>query len=127
VGSRTSEVAVLVHLSIHRPVPGKDRELIESMRRFGAADGEIPGLREVHTLRDRESGALVGLAIWESEAAFDAGVPRMRTAVEGDDFLAWEQGACPRSTSSSRRSLGASGEPLRAWITRGPGGYGSKR
>jgi hypothetical protein len=35
----------------------------------------------------------VGLAIWDSEEAFEAGVPRMRNAVQGDDFLAWEQGA----------------------------------
>lgn len=83
---------MLVHLSIHRPMPGRERELIESMRRFGTADGEIPGLREVHTLRDRESGVLVGLSIWESAQAFEAGVPRMRAAVEGDDLLEWEQG-----------------------------------
>lgn len=83
---------VLVHLSIHNPLPGKEQLLIDSMHRFGEADGEIPGLREVHTLRDRTSGALVGLAIWESEEAFEAGVPRMRAAVEGDDLLAWERG-----------------------------------
>lgn len=34
----------------------------------------------------------MGLAIWESEDTFHAGVPRMRAAVEGDDLLAWEQG-----------------------------------
>jgi heme-degrading monooxygenase HmoA len=83
---------VLVHLSIHRPVEGHERELIDSMHRFGAADGDIPGLREVHTLRDRETGTLVGLAIWESQEAFEAGVPRMRGAVDGDDLLAWEHG-----------------------------------
>ena len=83
---------MLVHLSIHRPIPGKERDLIDSMHRFGEADGEVEGLREVYTLRDRESGALVGLAIWESEEAFRAGVQRMRASVEGDDLLEWEQG-----------------------------------
>jgi heme-degrading monooxygenase HmoA len=84
---------VLVHISIHRPVAGKEQDLIDSMHRFGEADGApIPGLREVHTLRDRETGALVGLAIWDSEESFEAGVARMRAAVEGDDFLAWEHG-----------------------------------
>jgi heme-degrading monooxygenase HmoA len=83
---------VLVHLSIHRPVAGRERDLIASMHRFGKADGEpIPGLREVHTLRDRKSGSLVGLAIWDSEEAFTAGIPRMRAAVEGDDISAWER------------------------------------
>lgn len=83
---------MLVHLSIHRPVPGKEQDLIHSMRRFGEADGDLPGLREVLTLRDRESGALVGLSMWDSEEAFRAGVERMRAAVEGDDLLEWEQG-----------------------------------
>jgi heme-degrading monooxygenase HmoA len=83
---------MLVHVSIHRPIEGKEQALIDSMHRFGKAEGDIPGLREVHTLRDRETGTLVGLAIWESEEAFRGGVPRMRAAVEGDDFLAWEHG-----------------------------------
>jgi heme-degrading monooxygenase HmoA len=83
---------MLVHLSIHRPIAEKEQQLVDSMHRFGRADGEIPGLREVHTLRDRESGTLVGLAIWDSEEAFESGVSRMRAAVEGDDVLAWEHG-----------------------------------
>jgi heme-degrading monooxygenase HmoA len=83
---------MFVHLSIHRPRPGKEDQLVDSMRRFGEAGGSIPGLREVHTLRDRESGTLVGLAIWDSPEAFDAGVKRMRAAVEEDDILAWEEG-----------------------------------
>jgi heme-degrading monooxygenase HmoA len=84
---------VLVHLSIHPPKPGREQELIDSMHRFGRGDGgAFPGLREALTLRDRESGTLVGLTMWESEEAWRAGVPRMRAAVEGDDFAAWEDG-----------------------------------
>lgn len=83
---------MLVHLSIHRPITGKERDLIDSMRRFSEPDLAVPGLRELHTLRDRESGALVRLAMWESEEAFRVGVERMRAAVEGDDLLEWEQG-----------------------------------
>jgi heme-degrading monooxygenase HmoA len=87
------EAVVFVHLSIHRPKPGKESDLIDSMHRFGQAnDSPIPGLREAHTLRDRETGTLVGLAIWESEDAFRAGVPGMRAAVQSDDFDAWEDG-----------------------------------
>lgn len=83
---------MFVHPSILNPLPGKEGLLIDSMHRFGEADGAIPGLREVHTVRDRRTGTLVGLAIWESEEAFEAGVPRMRAAVDGDDPLAWERG-----------------------------------
>ncbi len=83
---------MLLHLSIHRPVAGKERDLIDSMHRFGRGDGRpMEGLRDAFTLRDRETGTLVGLTIWESEEAFRAGVPRMRAAVEGDDFASWEQ------------------------------------
>ena len=84
---------MLVHLSIHPPKPGREQELIDSMHRFGRGDGgAFPGLREALTPRDRESGTLVGLSMWESEEAWRAGVPRMRAAVEGDDFAAWEDG-----------------------------------
>jgi hypothetical protein len=41
-------------------------------------------------MRDAESGKLLGLAIWESRQAFDQGVQAMRTAVENDPFLEWE-------------------------------------
>jgi hypothetical protein len=41
-------------------------------------------------MRDAESGKLLGLAIWESREAFDQGVQAMRTAVENDPFLEWE-------------------------------------
>ena len=82
---------MLVHLSVHRPKPGREQDLIDSMHRFGRGDGgPFPGLREALTLRDRQTGTLVGITMWDSEEAFHAGVPRMRAAVEGDDFDAWE-------------------------------------
>ena len=75
---------MLVHLSVHRPKPGREQELIDSMHRFGRGDGDpFPGRREALTLRDRDTGTLVGLAIWESEEAFRAGVPRMRVRRDG--------------------------------------------
>jgi hypothetical protein len=46
----------------------------------------------VHTMRDVESGKLLGLAIWESREAFERGVLAMRAAVEDDPFLDWEEG-----------------------------------
>jgi heme-degrading monooxygenase HmoA len=81
---------VFVHLAVHRPKPDRAHDVIDSMHRFAGVGGSIPGLQQVHTLRDRASGTLVGLAIWESEAAFRAGVEEMRAAVAGDDFEAWE-------------------------------------
>jgi hypothetical protein len=60
------------------------------MHRYGAAARSREGLREVHTLRDKRSGVLVGLAIWESEDAKRAAASVLAAAVEGDDFDAWE-------------------------------------
>ena len=81
---------MLAHLAIHTPRPERIDDLIASMQRFAAAARSQAGLQEVHTMRDAESGKLLGLAIWESREAFDQGVQSMRTAVENDPFLEWE-------------------------------------
>ena len=62
------------------------------MQRFASAGRTPPGLQEVHTMREEESGRLLGLAIWESREAFENGVAAMRAAVEDDPFLDWEIG-----------------------------------
>jgi heme-degrading monooxygenase HmoA len=84
------EDAVIIHLSIHTPRPGKESELIASMHRFGAAGAGQPGFVEALTLRDARSGRLVGMARWEDEESWRAGVEAMRAAVEGDPFDDWE-------------------------------------
>ena len=83
---------MIIHMSIHTPKPGKEQELIASMHRFGAAGQGQPGFIEALTLRDARSGRLVGMARWESEAAWRAGVEAMRAAVENDPFDEWEDG-----------------------------------
>lgn len=79
-----------VHMSIHRPKPGKEPDLVGSMRRFKAALEGKPGLVRAMVTRDTRSGALVGLVLWESRAAFEAGVAAARAAVEHDPFDEWE-------------------------------------
>jgi heme-degrading monooxygenase HmoA len=81
---------MLAHLAIHTPKPERIDDLITSMQRFAAAGRSQAGLQEVHSMRDPESDKLLGLAIWESREAFDQGVQAMRTAVENDPFLEWE-------------------------------------
>jgi heme-degrading monooxygenase HmoA len=81
---------MLIHMSIHTPKPGRERDLIDSMHRYGAAGAGLPGLIDVKTLRDRRSGRLVGMARWEDEASWEAGVDAMRAAVAGDPFNEWE-------------------------------------
>jgi heme-degrading monooxygenase HmoA len=77
-------------VSIHHPIPGKRDDLIASMHRYGAAIAGAPGLVSVHTLHDADDDVLMGLAIWESEAAFEASVHLAREAVAGDPFDEWE-------------------------------------
>ena len=79
-----------VHLSIHRPKPGSEMPLVDSMHRFGAALQGAPGLVSVHTLQDAAAGVLVGLAIWDSEQAMEASVHLARAAIADDPFDEWE-------------------------------------
>jgi heme-degrading monooxygenase HmoA len=81
---------VIHQIGIHHPKPEFEQAVIDSMHRFGAAAKSQAGLREVHTLRDVRSGALVGLAVWESTEALEAARPALAAATEGDDFDAWE-------------------------------------
>ena len=81
---------MFVHIAIHHPRPGQEQGLIDSMHRFGAAARTQPGLREVHTLRDPNSGALVGMAIWETKEAWLVARRVMWDAVKDDNFGDWE-------------------------------------
>ncbi len=78
------------HVSIHRPIPGKEPDLIASMRRFGAALKGAPGLISAHTLQDGDQGVLMGMTIWESREAWQSSVHLAREAVADDPFDEWE-------------------------------------
>jgi heme-degrading monooxygenase HmoA len=81
---------MLYHLSIHRPKPEHEQDVIDSMHRFGEAARSQDGLVEVHTLKDQRSDALLGLAIWASADALAAARPALAAATEHDDFETWE-------------------------------------
>jgi heme-degrading monooxygenase HmoA len=80
---------MFVQLVIHRPQPGQEAPLLDSMGRACAALSGCPGLLRVARLRDRAAGALLGLALWESEAAWQAGVGALRAAVKDDPLDEW--------------------------------------
>jgi len=54
---------MIIHLSIHRPKPDKEVDLVASMHRFAAAAAGLPGFIEARTLRDTRGGRLVGMAL----------------------------------------------------------------
>ena len=83
---------MFVHMSIHKVRQGKEKDLIDSMHRFGNAIKGKPGLREVHTLKDQITGRLIGLAIWDSKDNMKAQYPAMEKAVGNDPFEEWEDG-----------------------------------
>lgn len=62
------------------------------MRRYGAAVRTQPGLIDVYTIETTD-GALIGLAMWESKEACDAGRAAGRAAVKDDPFDEWESEA----------------------------------
>jgi heme-degrading monooxygenase HmoA len=82
---------MFVNLSIHHPRPGYEPDLIASMHRFGAAAAGTPGLLHVATLKDEESERLIGLMVWTSREAWEAGIGPSRAAVANDDFDLWEE------------------------------------
>jgi heme-degrading monooxygenase HmoA len=81
---------MFVHVAIHKPKPGKEKELIESMHRFGSAMIGSPGLQQVHTLMDSKNNALIGLAIWDTREHYESARPRMAEAGKNDPFAEWE-------------------------------------
>jgi hypothetical protein len=82
---------MFIHLAVHRPYSDKADLLAESMRRFGAAMSDKPGLQQVYTLRDQKTGAMIGLAIWDSKEDWEAARPAMLAAIENDPFGEWEE------------------------------------
>jgi hypothetical protein len=56
------------------------------MHRFGEAQKNQPGLREVHALRDEKTGCIVGLAIWNSKEDWLAARDRVAPAIAGVDW-----------------------------------------
>ena len=82
---------MFVHLAIHHPRPGKEQIIIGSMHRFGDAMRGQPGFQQVYTLRDQITGALAGLATWDSEEDWRAARPAMLEAVKDDNLEDWEE------------------------------------
>ncbi len=79
-----------IRMGIHRPKPGKADLLLDSMRRFKAAQTGLPGLINVFALADEKKERLVGIAIWESKKQFERSIDRAREAIKDDPFEEWE-------------------------------------
>ena len=77
---------MFVTIGIHHPKPGKEQDILDTMARFGAAQLGKKGLITVFAWKDEETGALIGTALWDSKADYEAARPDMKKALEGVDF-----------------------------------------
>jgi heme-degrading monooxygenase HmoA len=82
---------MFVHLAVHHPKPEHTDELLASMHRVDAAAQGAAGLLQIGAWKDQRSDRLVGLALWESQEAFEASAERIFQAVAGDPFDQWCQ------------------------------------
>jgi hypothetical protein len=82
-----------VTVGIHHPRPGKEKAILETMPRFGKAQRRKKGLITVFGWKDDETGALIGTALWDAKADYEAARPDMSKALEGVDFKPLEYSA----------------------------------
>jgi heme-degrading monooxygenase HmoA len=80
---------MFAHLVIHYPKPGHVADLLASMRRVDTAARGIPGLIQIGPWRDQGSDRLIGLALWESQDAYQAAAARIFAVVADDPFGDW--------------------------------------
>jgi hypothetical protein len=63
-----------------------EQAILETMARFGEAQRGKRGLITVFAWKDDKTGALIGTALWDSRADFEAARHDMEKALEGVDF-----------------------------------------
>jgi heme-degrading monooxygenase HmoA len=80
---------MFVHLAVHHPVPEHTDDLLASMHRVDEAAHDAQGLIQIGAWRDQKSDRLVGLALWESQEAFQASAERIFQVVADDPFDEW--------------------------------------
>ena len=64
-----------IFMAVHYPAPGRRDEIHASMKSMAARLAGAPGLLEVGPWLDADGDRVVGLARWESRAAFEAAMP----------------------------------------------------
>ena len=76
---------MFIHLSIHHPNPGFEQEVLDSMNRVRLAALGTPGLIQIGPWREDGGGRIVGLAMWESRAHWEAALPSLFAVAAADD------------------------------------------
>ncbi|GIG56369.1 hypothetical protein Lfu02_07410 [Longispora fulva] len=80
---------MFVHLVVHYPKPEHHDDVLASMHRVDAAAQGAAGLIRIGAWRDAKSDRLIGLAMWESQEAFEAAAPGIFAVVADDPLTDW--------------------------------------
>lgn len=80
-----------IQMSIHHPREGKEGLVVASMHRFQEAIRGSQGFRSADTFKDRKSGALVGVAVWDDWESMVAARSKMAESTKSDKFDEWEE------------------------------------
>ena len=74
--------------AVHYPQPDKEPLLIQQMQRFGELIQTQPGIVFVNPtpFKDPAQGTLIAVAIWESQAAFEAAWPNVVHAAPTEEW-----------------------------------------
>lgn len=76
---------MFIHMSIHVPNPGFEQAVLASMNRVRLAALGTPGLVHIGPWREDGGGRIVGIAMWESRALWEAALPGLFAIAEADD------------------------------------------
>jgi len=77
---------VFVNMGFVTPRPGKEKAMADTMRSFASALEEMPGLLAVFVLSEDGGRSLVGVSIWSSKKAFEAGMEKVRPPPPPEPF-----------------------------------------
>jgi len=81
-----TEGSRLVHLAVLTPREGRDGDLLASMRAMGEPADRHPGLRQHLIGRDRQTGRIVGITVWDSEDDWTQAVTEGRANLAQSGF-----------------------------------------
>ena len=82
---------MFVHMSVHHVIPGKEKSVIEALKRLASACEALDGNISVHTMQDQNSGDLIALMLWNTKKQWQTARDIMAKALEEGPFDQWEE------------------------------------
>ena len=73
-------------MGVHHPKPGMEKPLLEVQEKFGIAQRGHRGLISGFVWKDDATNVIIGIALWDTKADYDAARPDIDKALAGADF-----------------------------------------